>query len=147
MQPWGPHSRRLWVPTKVSHARAEDQFPSAGLEFALAGGSALSQLNRSLVFAPLLGAELARQGAPGRIINIGSTAGKIGVGIDEVLVVGVLGKKCACERRFADAIRSCNDVKLLGVSILPNLNAFVPPKREILASLETRFVSIAKLLD
>jgi short-subunit dehydrogenase len=36
-------------------------------------------LSVTQVFAPLLGADLARQGAPGRIINIGSTAGKIGI--------------------------------------------------------------------
>jgi NAD(P)-dependent dehydrogenase (short-subunit alcohol dehydrogenase family) len=36
-------------------------------------------LSVTQVFAPLLGADLARQGAAGRIINIGSTAGKIGI--------------------------------------------------------------------
>ena len=36
-------------------------------------------LSVTQVFAPLLGADLSREGAPGRIINIGSTAGKIGI--------------------------------------------------------------------
>jgi len=36
-------------------------------------------LSVTQVFAPLLGADLAWQGAAGRIINIGSTAGKIGI--------------------------------------------------------------------
>jgi NAD(P)-dependent dehydrogenase (short-subunit alcohol dehydrogenase family) len=36
-------------------------------------------LSVTQVIAPLLGADVSREGAPGRIINIGSTAGRIGI--------------------------------------------------------------------
>src|SRR5258708_26921247 len=39
----------------------------------------VAPLSVTQVFAPLLGADLARRGPAGRIINIGSTAGKIGI--------------------------------------------------------------------
>src|SRR5258707_2536633 len=56
-------------------------------------------LSVTQVFAPLLGADLARRGEPGRIINIGSTAGKIGIPFSRAIV----SIRQACATRYGVA--------------------------------------------